>query len=389
MFDFETVVRRGPGNLKRMFTPESVTLHGNVSFDGAEPDYPTAPCIREAVEKLAENGLYGFTLMEDSYRERVRWWLEHSRGVRIEPEWIVPSLGTVHALGTCLRLMPEDGRMGVMAPVYNRFAQAADRLEKPWVSCRLQIRDGRYAMDMDALEDMIRREHVRLLVVCSPHNPVGRVWEREELEAVADICRRHQTVIFSDEIFGDNVYSGHRFVSFLEIPGARDMLITAVSLGKAFGLTGLNHANILIPSPVLRSRFEDRRTRDHYGSMDPLAHACVMGGYTPEGLEWVKASNRVCEENIRLVREAFTRLFPGCRVYGGEGAYVLWMDLRPFFNSEEDMLAFLYEKAFFHVDAGSAYGEPGFVRMCVASPVHCVKKALNDLEKALEERKTC
>ena len=386
MFDFETVVIRPAGNLKRMFTPDIVTRHGNVSFDGAEPDYPTAPCIARAVHDLADNGLYGFTLMEASYQERVRWWMEHSRGVQIDREWIVPTLGTVHALSTALRLMPSGGKMAVMQPVYNRFAQAADRLCLPWVSCALHIRDGRYEMDLDALEDLLRRENVRLLVVCNPHNPVGRAWTRQELEGVADICLRTRTVIFSDEIFGDNIYPGSVFTSFLNIEKAHPLLITSTSLGKAFGLTGLNHANILIPDPEMRSAFEDRRTRDHYGSMDPLAHACVMGGYTPEGLEWVRASNQVCWENIRLVKDTFRELFPEAAVYGGEGAYVLWMDLRRVFASEDEMQDFFCRKAFFHVDSGSAYGAPGFARMCVASPVHCVQNAMDDLRKAWKAR---
>ena len=169
------------------------------------------------------------------------------------------------------------------------------------------------------------------------------------------------------------------------MPGAWDGLIVSTSLGKAFGLTGLNHANILIPDPELREAFADRRTRDHYGSMDPLAYECVLAGYSGEGLSWVRASNRVCETNIRLIRESFARCFPRARVYGGEGAYVIWIDLRLYFEDEEQMLDFLYHRAFFHVDGGSAYGCPGFVRMCVASPTRCVEKALKDLENAWKE----
>ena len=112
----------------------------------------------------------------------------------------------------------------------------------------------------------------------------------------------------------------------------------------------------------------------------------VLAGYSQAGLDWIRAANRVCEENIRLVRETFSRLCPESRVYGGEGAYLLWIDLRPCFADEESMLAFLYNKAFFHVDGGSGYGAPGFIRMCVASPAWCVKQALTDLETAWKER---
>ena len=388
-FDFETVVRRRPANLKRMFTPQDVTDHGNVSFDGAEPDYPTAPVIREAVKRLAENGLYGFTVMDAAYQEAICWWMKHSRDVTIQPDWIVPTLGTIHGLASAIRLfLPrEDDALLVMPPVYNRFAQAADRLNRPVVSCPLIEPEGRYAIDFEKLGRLLGQGRVRLMVVCNPHNPIGQIWTKEELVRLAALASQYKTVIFSDEIFADNCYGGLRCPSFLEIKEAWPQLIVSTSLGKSFGLTGINHANLLIPDPALREAFADRRTRDHYGSMDPLAYEAVLAGYSPEGLQWVQASNRVCEENIRLVKETFARLLPGSRVYGGEGAYVLWIDLRPYFPDEETMLNFLYHRAYFHADGGSAYGAPGFIRMCVASPARCVRKALNDLENAWKERK--
>ena len=390
-FDFETVVRRRPANLKRMFTDPAVLEHGSVSFDGAEPDYPTAPVIRDAVHRLADNGLYGFTVADSAYKNALCWWFENSRGVSVDPDWIVPTLGTIHALASLIRLKcpREEDAILVMPPVYNRFAQAAVRLNRLVVSCPLIQGDTRYEIDFDRLEALLSKERIRIIVICNPHNPIGQIWKKEELTELALVAARHDAVLFCDEIFADNCYGGRSCPSLLSVPEARERAVVSSSLGKAFGLTGLNHANVLIPDAALREAFEDRRTRDHYGSMDPLAYECVLAGYSPEGLSWVRASNRVCEENIRLVREAFSRLFPGAAVFGGEGAYVLWIDLNGYFDSEEEMLDFLYHKAFFHVDAGSSYGAPGFIRMCVASPAHCVKKALSDLETAWKERKQC
>ncbi|MBR1585533.1 MAG: aminotransferase class I/II-fold pyridoxal phosphate-dependent enzyme [Clostridia bacterium] len=387
-FDFDTVVRRRPANLKRMFTPRAVIDHGNVSFDGAEPDYPTAPVIRDAVKALADNGLYGFTLMDQAYQDAVMWWMAHSRGVAVEPDWIVPTLGTIHALASAIRLLcpREEDALLVMPPVYNRFAQAADRLNRPVVQCPLIREKGRYAVDFDGLEKALRERPVRLMVVCNPHNPIGQIWPKETLIRLAQLAGQYGAVIFSDEIFADNCYGGRRCPSFLEIPQARERVLVSASLGKAFGLTGLNHAHVMIPDAALRAAFADRRTRDHYGSMDPLAYECVLAGYSQEGLDWVRASNAVCEGNIRKVKEAFAALFPQSAVYGGEGAYVVWIDMNPYFESEEALIDFLYNKAFFHVDAGSAYGAPGFIRMCVASPARCVEQALKDLEKAWKEK---
>lgn len=387
-YDFDTVVSRRPSNLKRMFTPDEVMVRGNMSFDGAEPDYPTAPVIREAVKRLAENGLFGFTVADGAYRGAVCWWLKNSRGVETAPDWIVPTLGTIHALASMIRLIcPEEtDALLVMPPVYNRFAQAADRLSRPVVSCPLTQKPDRYEINFKALDNSLSDPRVKLMVICNPHNPIGQIWTAEELAQIARMAKKHGVHIFCDEIFADNCYQDRVCPSLLSVPEAREIAAVATSLGKSFGLTGMNHANLLIPDPAFREAFSDRRTRDHYGSIDPMAYECVLAGYSPEGLDWVRASNRICEENMGLVRDAFARLFPEARVYGGEGAYVLWMDLRPYFQSEEEMLHFLYQKAFFHVDGGSAYGAPGFIRMCAASPVRCVKKALADLENAWKER---
>ncbi len=390
-YDFETVVRRGPANLKRILTDPAVLSHGNVSFDGAEPDYPTAPVIADAVRRLAENGLYGFTVADDTYRARVVWWFEHSRGVKAEPEWIVPALGTIHALASTIRLLcpGKNDAVMVMPPVYNRFAQAAARLERPVVPCPLIRGEGRYSIDFAKMDALLSEKRVRLLVVCNPQNPIGQIWTEEELSALARTAARHDVYIFCDEIFADSVYSGRICPSMLSVPEAAERALVASSLGKAFGLTGLNHANILVRSPALREAFADRRTRDHYGSMDPLAYECLLAAYSPEGLDWVRSSNRLCEENMRLVRQTFARLFPKAGVYGGEGAYVLWIDLTKYFDSEQKMLDFLYHRAFFHVDAGSAYGAPGFIRMCAASPARCVERAMRDLEAAWKEQIKC
>ena len=390
-YDFETVVRRRPSNLKRMFTDPAVLAHGNVSFDGAEPDYPTAPVIGEAVKRLAENGLYGFTVADGAYLDAVCRWLQNSRGVHAEPDWIVPTLGTIHALACFIRLCcpKEDDAVLVMPPVYNRFAQAAERLNRPVLSCPLVRGEKRYEIDFGLLEEILSSGRVRVMAVCNPHNPIGQIWTKEELAGLARAASRSGAYIFCDEIFADNCYGGRTCPSMLSVPGAEENTVVSTSLGKAFGLTGLNHANILIPSPSLREAFADRRTRDHYGSMDPLAYECVLAGYSPEGLDWVRASNELCEKNIRLVRDTFERLFPGAAVYGGEGAYVLWIDLNGYFASEKEMLDFLYHGAFFHVDAGSSYGAPGFIRMCVASPARCVEKAMKDLETGWKEREKC
>ena len=385
-YDFETLVQRRPANLKQSMIPEEVKRAGNVSVDGAEPDFRTAPAIEQAVKALAENGLYGFTLCDDTYRDRVVWWMEHARGTQIEGSWIIPTLGTIYSVATAIRLCTREGEgVIVMPPVYNRYEQAALRLYRKTVKCPLVLREGRYQMDYEALERAMEKKENKLLILCNPHNPTGQIFTAEELARLARLADRYGVIVFSEEIFADNCYQGKSCPFYLDIPGAAGHGIVSVSLGKAFHFTGVNHANILIRDKALREAFQDRRTRDHYGSIDPLVYESLVAAYTPEGLDWLRCANRYVEENIRYIREVFQKILPEVTIYGGEGGYILWMDWRTYFGTEEELKEFLYKKAYFHLDLGGSYGQEGFARMCVASPRWCIKKALGTLAEAAKK----
>jgi cystathionine beta-lyase len=384
-FDFETLVTRREANLKQSFLPEEIRVAGNLSFDGAEPDYKTAPAIEEAVIRFAKNGLYGFTLCDATYRNAVVWWMEHSRKTKILPEWIVPTLGTIYSVATAIRLCTnEDEGIILTSPVYNRYHQAARRLNRSITDCPLLLDEAGYHMDFACIEEAMKDRKNRLFLLCNPHNPIGQIWKKEELETLAALANRYGVTVFSDEIFADNCYQDAVCPCYLDIPGAAGHAIVATSLGKSFGFTGVNHANILIADETLRNRFTDRRTRDHYGSLDPMVYECVLAAYSEEGKAWLDAANRYTQENMEKIRRFFSAYLPKVRIYGGEGGYILWMDWRAYFETEEELMDFLYHRAYFAVGVGSEYGQPGFTRMCVASPWKYIEKALNDLKKACE-----
>lgn len=386
-FDFETLAERRPANLKRMMTPKEIEEAGNISFDGAEPDFKTAPVIEEAVIRFARNGLYGFTMCDDVYRQAVVWWMKHSRKTEIRPEWVVPALGTIYSVATAIRMCTKENEGIILtSPVYNRYRQAADRLNRKTVDCPLICREDFFEMDFSAIERAMQDPSNRLFILCNPHNPIGQIWRVPDLERLAALADRYDITVFSDEIFADNCYQGLVCPCYLDIQGASKHAVVSVSLGKAFGFTGVNHANILISDEKLRQRFTDRRTRDHYGSIDPMIYECVLAGYSEEGKEWVDAFNRYAEDNIRYIRTFFRENLPKVRIYGGEGGYILWMDWREYFDSEEELMEFLIKKAHFCLGEGSDYERPGFARMCVASPRWCIEKALKDLKRAFEKK---
>ena len=385
MFDFDTPVRRtGIGNMKA-----ALGRPGQIILAGAEMDFATAPSLIEAVVDRARNGLLGFTLADDRYLAAVRWWLGRVRGWEVERDWIVPTLGTIFALATAIRLLTREGDgIIVQPPVYHRFAQAARRLNRRVVTNPLILRGQRYEMDFEHLERCLADPRSRLLVLCHPHNPVARSWRPEELVEVARLARRYDVYVFSDEIFGDVTAEGHEAVPFAALPEAGPRVIVATSLGKTFNLTGVNHANVIIPDPDLRRAFIAQRNADHFGSIDPLFHAALCGAYSEEGLAWVQAMRRYVFANAAHVERRLQADLGSIRMFPVEGTFVGWIDFRSLGLGPDELFRFLSEEAAVRVDPGTDYGEEGagFARINLATLRAVLDEALDRLAAAVRRR---
>lgn len=387
MFDFETIVKReNCGSLKMLFTPEVLKQKGIVTFAAGEMDFPTAPAINEAIKKAAENGLYGFTLPDDYYLSTVQSWLEKVRDAKVEKDWIVTTLGTIYSLATAIKeFVKEDESIIVMPPYYSRYKQAADRLKRGTVYSPLVLENNRYTIDFENLEKLMSNPKNRLLVFSNPHNPSGTIFTKEELTGIARLSEKYGTIVVSDEIFAENLLTEEKAVCYVTIKEAQKYGISTTSLGKAFNCTGMNHANILIADEKLRERFADRRTNDHYGSIDPLAYAVTIGAYSEEGYKWLLAANEIIKENSRIVHEAMNKL--GCPVLENKGSFVCWVDFSRFGLENEQLEQFLVDKALFHIDNGSDYGSyhPMYARVNLGSTIQQTKEAMERLLAVFEK----
>lgn len=385
-FEPEPVSREGLGSLQLYLTPEPIRAAGVTSFGGAEFDFKCAPCVRQALADYALNGYYGFTLADDLYRERIRWWMANARDWEMDGEWVVPVMGTIFSVATCLRmLVGPDEAMIVQPPVYYRYEQAADRLGLRCVHNPLIERDGAYHMDLDGLERLMADPANTLLVICNPANPVGRVWGEDELMRVSELSARYGTVVVSDEIFAEVTFGGHRTVPYASLEPGRENAIALTSIGKAFGCTGLNFANAIVPGEALRERFTAQRTRDHFGSIDPFGRQALVAAYTPEGLAWQRGTLGYFEENYRIVSEGVAAAAPGSYAYPLEGTFVSWVRWAglPFEGQELDR--FLEEKALLEVEPGSEYGAglEGFSRINLAATHEQTRSAMGRLTDAV------
>lgn len=361
------------GSLKEALAPPGWDQSPLPSFDGAEMDFPTAPSILRQMRALVDNGLFGYTLADASYREHVCWWMKEVRQWEIRPEWIVPSPGTIHSVATAIRLLTQEGdAVLVQSPEYPRYAQAISRLGRKVLTCPLLWCDGRYEMDWQQLA--LQMPRTKLMVLCNPHNPTGRVWSAEECARLMQLANACGAKIISDEIFAEVVWDGHRTTP------CGHMTIT--SLGKTFNFTGVNHANVIIADEDLRRQWILQRDADHFGTIDPWVYAAIKGAYCPEGMAWVEAMLAYVNENrLQLLAQDWS----GLTVVRPEGTYVIWLRLADF-DTEEAELRFLQEDAGIIATPGSEYGETGWFRMNMATPHRFWQKAVVQLEQALRRR---
>ncbi len=385
-FDFETMVDRShQGSLRDSITDPRLLAAGLPSFSAAEMDFPTAPCVINALIKRMQTGIFGFALCDAPYREAVVRWMRLMREWEISPDWVTPALGTIFSLSTAIRAFTKPGsRVLIQRPVYDRYDQAIIRNGRIPISNSLRLmEDDHYEMDFADLEEKMACPDITLMVLCNPQNPTGRVWRKEELMRVAELANRYGVTVFSDEIFAEFCFLPEPVTPYASIPGASPHAISCTGLGKAFNFTGLNHANNLIPDAKLRDAFITQRNRDHYGSIDPMAYTAVLAAYQSDG-QWNRAVNQLLWKNGEIIRNFFAANLPQVRTSPQEGAFTLWIDWRGLNLADETLFAFLENEALIQTNHGAEYGPEGtgFCRMNIATPTIEIEKALTRLQNA-------
>lgn len=381
--DFDRIIdRRGTKSLKWDKAAERGVPEDAIPMWVADMDFETSSYIEDALAQRARHGIYGYSEPLEGYAPAVRSWMQRRHGWSPEDEWLVRTPGVVFALAMAVRAYTEPGdSVLIQMPVYYPFAEVIRDNGRRVVSSDLRLReDGRFGMDLEDLEQKITESNIRLLFLCSPHNPVGRVWSREELEALGEICRRHGVIVASDEIHSDLVFAGKHHV-WLEVnPDLADSSLVLTSPSKTFNLAGLLLSNIFIPSRDLRRRF--RREIDAAGisQLSPFGLDACEAAYL-HGEEWYQAMMDYVRGNIAFAREYTEQNLPGIRLMPHEGTYLLWFDCRSL-GRGSDLDRCVLEDAGVWLDSGRMFGPPGagFQRLNAACPRPLLKKALERLQ---------
>lgn len=387
----EQIDKTETGSLKGEMTPDALRAADMPYYWGAEFDFPTCPAFSEGVKRCAERGYYPFTLQTEAYNTRVSWWMEHLRNWQIQPEWIVPTHGTIFSLATTIRLLvPEGKKVLIIQPGYSRYEQAAVRLGRSCTHVHMACdrETARYQLDLNALEQAMADPNNRLLVFSNPNNPTGMIMDENDLRAIDALSRKYGIAVFSDEIFAETARNGATVIPYGKVAQEDSLAITCTSLGKCMSLTGVNHANVLITNPVLREQFITQKYADHYGSIDPMLYAGLLSAYTQDGKDFVDALNCVTEENYRYFKQSLERILPGCRVTPNTATYLAWVNYSGTGMTSEE-LSDLFEKAMFIGDSGTEYCADSYCyRYSIAVPHDALKKSMAYLEKIVGQERS-
>ena len=385
-YNFDEVIdRHGTDCLKYDFGMKRKGRDDLLPLWVADMDFRLPDEILDEFHKRIDHGIFGYTDPLDEYFAAMNHWFSTRYGYTIEPDWVTLGAGIVYALGTSVRAFTEKGdAMMVMQPVYYPFSEVIKNDGRRLVNCQLRYENNHYSIDFEKMEKMIREEGVKALIFCNPHNPVGRVWTREELERVAEICLKYNVTWMVDEMHCDFIFPGHTFTSCMNLDEKyRQILALYSSPGKTFNVAGLQPANIIIPNEELRKKYQWANTQAAYSQGSLMGQLAVKVCYT-KGAEWVDELVQYIYENVKYMSKFVKENFPKAKMVEPEGTYLVWLDFRETGLSVEELEHRIIYKAGLWLDSGTIFGDlgRGFQRVNVACPRATLTEALERIRRA-------
>jgi len=352
----------------------------------ADMDFQTAPPVIEALKKQAEHGIFGYPLRPKSYLDAVVDWVERRHGWKIDPKWLTYSPGVVTALNLCILTYsrPGDGVI-VQPPVYYPFYRTIENNGRRILSNPLKIETDRYVMDFDNLEKQAG-PRTRIMILSSPHNPIGRVWKSEELQRVGNFCVDNDVVLVSDEVHSDLVFKGNKHVPIASISDdIASRAITCIAPSKTFNLAGLKTSVLIIPDSKIRRQYETTLQNLSLGMDNSFGLVALEAAYS-HGEEWLDALLAYLEANMEFTIQYFEKHIPRIKARRSEATYLLWLDCRGLGLNDKDLDCFMLEKAGVWLDDGPMFGRggSGFQRINIACPRAILEQALNRIENAVK-----
>lgn len=383
MYDFDTGVKRKGTNCVKWDVPfitEEVT-----PMWIADMDFEIAPAITENLRKTAGQGAFGYQFLSEKYYQAVIDWMERRHHYPVTREEICFVPNVVMGIGYAIQAVSEPGdEIIIQTPVYGPFFDSVKDTDRALVESQMRQTDGYYTMDLEDFESKITPK-TKATILCNPHNPSGRVWTREELLKLADICMKHGLYIISDDIHSELVRKEctHTFISLLS-EQIRDRCIICTSPSKAFNLAGIHVANCFISNKNVRERFESIARKLHAAESNAFVEAALLGAYN-ESEKWLEELNVYIEENVNCFVDYIHQYIPSLRVCRPEGTYLVWVDFSHTEVPVGQLREYLLKECHVAVNAGEFFGKDGqgYVRFNLACPRDSVRRVLEALREKL------
>ena len=385
---FDTIPdRRGTHSSKwdSMESIYSVSPDDGIAMWVADMEFQPPQCVQDAVKAMHDHGVYGYYGDEGDYRAAIQWWMSERHGWQIDPSWIFTTHGLVNGTALCIDAYTSVGDGVVLfTPVYHAFARVINAAGRHVVSCELANNAGRYEFDFDAYDAQMTGNE-RMLILCSPHNPSGRVWTKTELQAVAAFAKRHELILVSDEIHHDLTMPGYTHIPTAHIDGISDRLVTMTATTKTFNIAGGHAGNVIIKDPDLRARFGGRMAAMGI-SANSFGLFMATAAYSPDGAAWVDDLRAYLDGN-RQVFDAGVNAIPGVKSMALESTYLAWVDFSGTGMSMEEVIERVQKNAKIAASHGPTFGLGGdnFLRFNIGTTRAQIEDAVARLQVAFSD----
>lgn len=381
MYDFDKLTNRlGTGSLKWDVN------EGQLPMWVADMDFETAPEIIQALQKRIEHGVFGYQNVTDDWYQAYQSWWNRRHQFKIEKDWLIFCTGVVPAISSIVRKVTTVGEnVLVQTPVYNIFFNSIRNNGRNILESPLVYEQGEYHIDFKDLEEKLSNPQTSLFILCNPHNPIGKIWDRETLEKIGELCDRYHVIVVSDEIHCDLTDPGYEYVPFASVSDqCRENSITCIAPTKTFGIPGIQTAAVVVPNPVLRHRVNRGLNTDEVAEPNNFAVAAAVAAFQ-HGDQWLTELREYLSQNKQYVRDYIGAYIPEIKVVPSNATYLLWLDCSELTDDACELQRFIEKHSGLVLTEGEEYGTPGrrFLRLNPACPRSRVQDGMERLKNSV------